>query len=203
MVSLEGVTPSTPSISSRAKFEAVCHDALERAKPARITFFGNDEGLSVEVKRTLPAVAAAASLIAATTAVVVTRDLSILFLETALAANVGLRLWPRLRRASRLTSIEIRGGVARFVQLGITGREEKTVPLGQLGFPTIRELTIDRTTLVPLVRLRCLHFDHHVDGVRGGQSVPLQILAGYRLEGLEWLRQNIALWMRTFGGIAS
>jgi hypothetical protein len=177
-------------------------DVREPRSPRGVSFFGNDEGLSVEVKRTLPAVAAGATLIAATAAVALTGHWSNLLPEAVLAGNAGYWFWPRFRRTWRLTSIEIRGGVAKFVQAGVFGRDEKTVPLDRLGIPTIAEIVIERTRL-PDVRLRCLQFDDYVDGVRGGQSLRLQILAGYRLESLEWLRQNVASWMRRFGGIVA
>src|ERR1700733_13332512 len=158
----------------------------ETRSPPGIVFFGTNERLSVEVKRTLPAVAAGTTLMAAAGVVGVTRDWSSLLAEAVLVGNAGYWVWPRLRRTSRLTSIEIHGGAAKFVQVNVLDRDEKTIPLDQLGFPTIGEIKIERTRL-PDLRLRCLQFDHYVDGVRGGQSIPLQILAGYRLDRLQWL----------------
>ena len=175
-------------------------EIVEARGPRGIAFVANDEGLSVEVKRTLPALVAGATLVGGVAAFAVTSEWSNLVVEAAVAGNVGYWIWPRLRRTNRLTSIDIRGGVARFLQLGWVGRDERTVPLNRLGFPVIGKIVIARSRL-PDVRLRCLQFDHYVDGVRGGQSLPLQMLAGYRLESLEWLCTNIGAWMSTVGGL--
>jgi hypothetical protein len=176
-------------------------DVVETRSPPGITFFADRERLSVEVKRWLPLVATGAALIGAGITVAVTRHWSHLLGEAVLFGNAGYWCWPRLRRASRLTSLEIRGGAARFVQVGVVGRDERTIPLDRLGLPTIAEIVIERSESSE-VRLRCLQFDDYVDCVRGGQSLPLQILVGYRLRRLEWLRENIGSWMRSHEGIA-
>jgi hypothetical protein len=45
------------------------------------------------------------------------------------------------------------------------------------------------------VTLDCLEFPHWVDGLPGGQSIPIQILIGYDRTRLEWLRDEIARWL--------
>jgi hypothetical protein len=169
--------------------------------PAGVSFFANDEGLSVEIKRPLPLVAAGAGLAATVVGVVVTQDYGSIVGEVAVAAGLGSWWWPRLRRASRRTTLEIRGGTARFGETRLFSEEETTIPLARLGLPTIGQIVIERSR-GPELRLQCLQFDRYVDGVRGGQSLPLQILAGDGKNRLEWLRKNISSWMRNVAGIS-
>jgi hypothetical protein len=178
------------------------HIEIERQVPPRgIKFFGNDEGLSVEVRRPLPTVVTGAGLIAVGATVVFARQWADL-MATLLTFNGFYLFWPRLRKAHRVTTIELRGVNATFTESGFFAPETHVIPLARLGPPLLREIEVERRQLRNL-RLRSLQFDHYVDGVRGGQSLPLHILVGYDADKLEWLRKNILAWMTKYLGAAA
>lgn len=169
----------------------------EETAPPGVVVFANDERFTIEVRRTLPVIATGATLMTVALAIALTRGWGNTLAEIAIFGNCAYWLWPRVQRTFRLTTIDFYGGDVKFAQIGVTGQEVKTVPTSSLGLPKIVELRIERYRL-PDVRLRCLQFDHYVDGGQGGQSIPLQILAGYREKRLAWICKSIGSRMRTF-----
>lgn len=171
----------------------------EETAPPGVVVFANAERFRIEVRRTLLVIATGATLTAVAVAIALTRGWGNILAEIVIFGNCGYWLWPRVQRTFRLTTIDFHGGEATFAQTGVIGREVKSVPTSSLGLPKIVELRIERYRL-PDVRFRCLQFDHFVDGHQGGQSIPLQLLAGYRGERLAWLCKTISSRMRTLRG---
>lgn len=172
-------------------------EVVDIRSPRGITFFGNDEGLNIEVTRTLPVLLTGGAL-ATIGGSALFADAWLTVLPTGIAiANAAYWVFPRFRRAWRWTTIDIRTGTATVAQRGFVREDRVSIPFANLGPPSIETIVVPRSRLSD-VRLNCLQFDHYVDGVPGGASLPVQILAGYSIVNLEWLRKHIVRWMSTF-----
>lgn len=175
------------------------HVELEEVRgPRGVTFFGNADGLSIEVKRTFPVLVSVGALSAVAAMVLVDGWLGAVPSGVVLV-SAAWWAYSRARRTPRFTSIDMRRGTATIIQRGSGPEERIAVPLADLGPPSLETIVIPRSGL-PDLRLKCLQFNHYVDSTPAGARRPLQFLAGYSIENLEWLRTNILSWMATFAG---
>jgi hypothetical protein len=146
----------------------------------------------IEVRRYLPPLVAAGVAAAAGGLWLVTGGADVAV--PVMVVAVGLYFVPRLSRSRRHTRLEIDREQITFTEGNLLGETQQRFAVVDIGPPCVGQILVERFRR-PDTSLDCLEFPHWLDGVPGGQSLPIQLLIGYDRLRLEWLRDQISRWL--------